>query len=128
MRRNERGSPKSSSLLTVYNAIGIIILLYARITLCRPDRWLLVAFNDLLWEVVRNRSRDFLDLFDWEYRCDRTTFGKRLFNQEFSTPLRNLSSQMITKIGKVLIWVLGCHGVCKGLYSLLKSLILNSLP
>ena len=81
MRRNEKGSPKSSSLLTIYNAIWIINLLYARIALCRPDCWLLVTFNDLLWEALKKRSEDFMDLFDWEYRCGRMTFGRRLFNK-----------------------------------------------
>ena len=111
MRRNERGSPKGLSLLTVYNAIGVINLLYTRIALYRPDRWLLVTFNDLLWEAVRKKSGDFLNLFDWESRHGRTTFGRRLFNLEFRMPLRNLSGQMITKIGKVPIWVLNCHGI-----------------
>ena len=111
MRKKERGSPKSSSLLAVYNAIGVIDIFYTCIALCRPDRWLLVAFNDLLWEIVRKRSEDFLNLFDWEYGHGRTTFGRRLFNWKFSTPLRNLSGQMITKIGKVPIWLLNCRGI-----------------
>ena len=111
MRRNERGSTKSSSLLMVYYAIGVINWLYTLIALFRPDRWLLVAFNDLLWAAIRKRSRDFLNLFDWEYRCRRMTSGRRLFNWEFSTPLCNLSGQMITKVGKVPLWVLNCRGV-----------------
>ena len=53
MRRNERGSPKSLSLLVVDNAIGVIDLLNTRIALYRPDHWLLVALNDLLREVIR---------------------------------------------------------------------------
>ena len=104
MRRNERGSPKSSSLLAVYNAIGVIDLLNTRIALCRPDRWLLFALNDLLREAVRKRSGDFLNLFDWKHRHGRTIFSKRLFNKEFSTPLHNLSGQMINQIGKVPVW------------------------
>ena len=44
-----------------------------------------------------------MNLVGWKCRHGRMIFGKRLFNLEFSTPLNNLSGQVITQIGKVLV-------------------------
>ena len=53
MRKNERGSPKSSSLLAVYNVVGVVDLLNTHVAFRRLDRWALVTLNNLLREIAR---------------------------------------------------------------------------
>ena len=53
--------------------------------------------------------------------------SRRLIGLELSTLLRDLTSQMLTKVGQVPVWMLGHCGVCERLRSLLVSLIMNGL-
>ena len=103
-------------------------MLNALVTLRCPNRWLLVALNDLLREAFKRRRKYFLNLNGWRYRYYKTLFGRRLIDLELSTPLRNLSSQVVAQIGQVLVRVLNCRGVRKRLRGFLESLIPNGLP
>ena len=53
--------------------------------------------------------------------------SKRLIGLELSMPLRNLSSQVVAKIGQVLVRMLSHRGVLERLCGLLDSLVPDGL-
>ena len=53
--------------------------------------------------------------------------NRNLIGLKLGTPLCNLNSQMVAKVGQVLVWMLGCHDVGERLRGLLVSLIMNGL-
>ena len=69
-----------------------------------------------------------MKLNGWMWRHCRTLLGKRLIGLEFDTPFCNLSSQMVTQISQVPVWIIDCCGVCKRFRGFLNSLVPDGLP
>ena len=68
-----------------------------------------------------------MGLNSWRWRPRRTLLSRRLVGLELGTTLRDLTSQMLAKVGQLPVWMLGRRGVRERLRGLLISLVMNGL-